>query len=234
VNIVCKNGDSSNKEIVQFVTTVLNRPYNTSDKSWPETIRDHFLGSEFTIDYASRQKEECRTLGWAYLNESVTLGFNSSPFWREPVHEIKELSLEEGERDLKVLCVTEEKHIKNHFLQKWIVSQQKCESPTLPCACELQPHEKKIKYRDDHGREILDDFARRLVKSKYVVGVINSLPWHPQYDHFIISCRRDGIVNVCLHWHDKGYGLAIQTMAKGLSQTELVAKVLEKEFDQRT
>ena len=233
--MVCNTETLSDKELVQFLTTVLNRPYCVTDKTWPETIRDHFLGSEFTIDLSSKRKEKCETLGWAYLNESVTLGFDSSYFWDRPVHEITESSLEDEDRHLNVLCITKERHVSDPLLQEWIASQRRPKSISFPDECKLKPEEKKIHYRDDHGREILDEFARKLVKNKYVVGVVNSIPWQSRCDHFILSpVRPDGIVNVCLHWHDEGYGLAVQTTARGIPQTALVAKLLEEEFDQGT
>ena len=222
-------------ELMQFVATVLNRPYCTTDKTWPEEIRDHFLGSEFSINISPRRTEECRTLGWAYLNDSVTLGFESSHFWSSLVHRITESSLEDEDRHLSVLCITKERHVNDPLLQEWIASQRLPENISFPDACKLKPEEKKIHYRDDHGREILDEFARKLVRNKYVVAVVNSIPWQSRCDHFILSpVRPDGIVNVCLHWYDEGYGLAVQTTARGISQTALVAKLLEEEFDQGT
>ncbi len=221
-------------ELMQFVATVLNRPYCTTDKTWPEEIRDHFLGSEFSINISPRRTEECRTLGWAYLNDSVTLGFESSHFWSSLVHRITESSLEGGDRRIDVLCVTKESHVKDAELQTWLVCQRDFEKVSLPSPCKLDPSRKKIHYRDDHGREILDAFANRLVQNEYVEGIVNSLPWQSHCDHFILGQRPDGIVNVCLHWHDEGYGLAVQTTARGIPQTMLVADLLERQFDQRT
>ena len=150
------------------------------------------------------------------------------------MHEITESSLEDEDRRLSVLCITKERHVNDPLLQTWIASQRQPEEVSFPNECELKPEEKKIHYRDDHGREILDEFAKKIVKNKYVVSVVNSLPWQTHCDHFILGQRPDGIVNVCLHWHDEGYGLAIQTTARGIPQTMLVADLLERQFDQRT
>ena len=150
------------------------------------------------------------------------------------MHRITESTLEGGEYPRDVLCVTSKEHLEKPELQGWLVAQRDFEEVPLPQASLLAPSEKKIHYRDDHGREILDAFAKRLVANQYVDEVVNSLPWHPECDHFILDVREAGIVNVCLHWHDRGYGLAVQTTARGKLQTQKVAELLERQFDQRS
>ena len=142
--------------------------------------------------------------------------------------------MEGDERHCDVLCVTNENHVDEPKLHSWVAAQRDFEETALPSPCQLDPGQKKIHYRDDHGREVLDAFAKRLVQNVYVESVVNSLPWQPGCDHFIAGVREDGMVNVCLHWHDKGYGLAVQTTARGLPQTMLVADLLAKQFDQRS
>lgn len=221
-------------ELTQFFATVMNKPYCVSDKTWSEEVRDRFFGAEYSICIKPTQKPECPTLGWAYLTRSITLGFESSYFWKTLKHQITETTIEGEERKVEVLCVTDEKHLHEKALQTWFVCQRDFERVELPEKCNVAPEEKKIHYRDDHGREVLDAFARKLVRNPYVIGVVNSTEWHSSCDHFIYDTHEDGIVEVCLHWHDKGYGLAVKTTAKGILQTMKVAEVLKQEFDQRT
>lgn len=223
-----------NPELMQFFVTVMNKPYCCSDKSWPEELRDRFLGSEYSIRIKPTENPQCPTLGWAYLNGSIALGFESSFFWKKLTHRITETTIEGEERTVGVLCVTNESHLQEKELQTWLVCQREFENVELPEKCALAPEAKKIKYRDDHGREVLDAFARKLVKNPYVVEVVNSTEWHPSCDHFIYDTHADGMVYVCLHWHDEGFGLAVRTTAQGKLQTMKVAEVLEAEFDQAT
>ena len=223
-----------NPELMQFFVTVMNSPYCSSDKSWPEEVRDRFFGSEYSINIKPTHHPQCPSLGWAYLNGSITLGFESSFFWKKLTHQITETTIEGDERNVEVLCVANENHLQEKALQTWIVCQREFEQVELPKKCEIAPEAKRIKYRDDHGREILDAFAKRLVRNPYVVEIVNSTEWHSSCDHFIYDTHADGMVYVCLHWHDKGYGLAIKTTAQGKLQTMKVAEVLEQEFDQST
>lgn len=172
-------------------------------------------------------------MGWAHLNGSITIGLESSNIWRQLEHRIIETPLEGEERRHDVLCLTTERHLADSKLKSWFISQRDFCEVNLPEKCHQDPRSKRIHYRDDHGREILEAFAQKLVRNEYVVEVVNSLPWHPGCDHFILEpSRADGIVNVCLHWHDEGYGLAVQTTARGIPQTMKVAELLCDEYDQ--
>ena len=223
------------RELQQFLCTVMQRPYCPNDNCWSDEVRDRFYGSEFSMHVSHRHVVECKTMGWAYLNGAITVGFETASVRKNIMHEITETLVEGGERRMDVLCITSAKHLSDRRLQSWVTCQLELEEAVLPSPCELDPAEKRINYRDDHGREILDEFARRLVRNKYVVGVVNSIPWRPRCDHFILDpVRADGIVNVCLHWHDTGYGLAVQTTARGVPQTSLVAELLANEYDRRT
>ena len=228
-----------NRELSDFLVTTMIKPYCSSGKTWLEELQDRLR--ERDVDYSicikPTQNPECLTLGWAYLTRSITLGFESSYFWKTLKHQIAEMTIEGGEckeRKVDVLCVTDEKHLHEKALQTWFVCQRDFEHVELPEKCNVAPEEKKIHYRDDHGREVLDAFARKLVRNPYVIGVVNSTEWHSSCDHFIYDTHEDGIVDVCLHWHDRGYGLAVKTTAKGKLQTMKVADVLEQEFDQGT
>lgn len=230
----CDKGLCGDVELLQFVSTVMNRPYSKTDKTWPEEIRDRFLGSEYVINISPSRSPNCDTMGWAFLNGSITLGFQSSHIWNSLVHRISEKTIEGEEKKIDVLCVTKESHVKEREVQTWIACQRDFEKVELPPLCDLDPAQKKIHYRDDHGREILEEFSRRLVRCKYIEGVINSIPWSPHSEEFILGTRADGVVYICLHWYDEGYGLALQTTARGVRQTLLVADLIKKEFDQRT
>jgi len=89
---------------------------------------------------------------------------------------------------------------------------------------------KEVKLRDDHGKEVLLAFAKKIVKSEYVIKVVNSLPFNPQENNFTKKCYPNGQIELVLIETDRGLGLIIQTTGRNQSETEEIAKILEKEF----
>ncbi|MFB2898400.1 hypothetical protein ACE1CI_36250 [Aerosakkonemataceae cyanobacterium BLCC-F50] len=46
------------------------------------------------------------------------------------------------------------------------------------------PEKKSISIRDDHGKDILQSFAKKICRSPYVKKVVNSLPFNPKHKKF--------------------------------------------------
>ena len=97
----------------------------------------------------------------------------------------------------------------------------------------IAENDKRISLRDDHGQDILLDFAKKVRRNPYVVGIVNSLPFNPNCRTFIRKARADGIVELVLTWTDKGIGLAVQTTGRNQRETLEIAKYLEEEFGYR-
>ena len=74
-------------------------------------------------------------------------------------------------------------------------------------------------------------FAKKLVVSKYIVSVINSLPFNPRAINLIKEIYPDGKIELVLYWEDKGIGLIVQTTGKNYRETEEIARILKDEFD---
>jgi hypothetical protein len=88
--------------------------------------------------------------------------------------------------------------------------------------------EKKINLRDDHGKDILKKLADKLVKSPYVIKVVNSLPFNPKNKHFINAIYPDGKVEIILTWTDEGFGLVVQTTGRNRQETKQIADIMEQ------
>lgn len=63
-----------------------------------------------------------------------------------------------------------------------------------------------------------------------MVGIVNSLEFHPKSRRFIRSSADDGVVELVLNWTDAGFGLAVQTTGRNRRETEEIARRLEDEF----
>lgn len=84
--------------------------------------------------------------------------------------------------------------------------------------------------RNDHGKDLLEEHAKRLLRNQYVNGVVNSLPFNKKSKRYILQVKDDGIINIVLYWTDAGYGMAIQTTGRNIRETKLIAEILEKEY----
>ncbi|MBQ3290198.1 MAG: hypothetical protein IJH50_12380 [Kiritimatiellae bacterium] len=224
--------NAAEMELRHFLLTVLNRQYqDPSVEEWEKEAEDRFWGSEFSINIKPSFRPECKAMGWAFVNGSITLGLQSNFFWKKCEHCIVETDLEDVKQTHNVLCVTDRRHLDEEPLKKWLECRKGPLKIPTPETTGIPPEKKPVKVRDDHGREVLEEFGRKLNRSSYVTGIVNSTEWHPKCDRFILDCRADGIVYVCLHWTDNGLGLAVQTTGRGKAQTELIAQKLEEEFD---
>ncbi|MCC5634621.1 putative CRISPR-associated protein [Nostoc sp. CHAB 5844] len=95
---------------------------------------------------------------------------------------------------------------------------------------DTDPDEKPINIRDDHGKDILLEFAKRICRSPYVKKIVNSLPWNPGMINSIRRTKANGLVEFVLVWTDQGLGLCIETTGRNLAETNTIAQYLQKKF----
>mgnify|MGYP001124784461 CR=1 FL=1 len=96
----------------------------------------------------------------------------------------------------------------------------------------LEPSQKAISLRDDHGKDVLLSFAKKLVRSPYVTKIVNSLPFNSKQRNCILDIQDNGGIDFVLTWTDKGLGLHIQTTGRNRAETATIALHLENEFGQ--
>lgn len=94
----------------------------------------------------------------------------------------------------------------------------------------LRAEDKKISLRDDHGKDVLMDFSKRLIRCSYVEGVINSLPFNSHERKFIRKICEDGLIEIVLPWTDKGYGLVAKTTGRTKNETKRIAELIEDKY----
>lgn len=95
---------------------------------------------------------------------------------------------------------------------------------------ETLPELKAINLRDDHGKDILIEFSKKIRRSPYVKKIVNSLPFNPRRVDPIRRTTADGLVEFVLTWTDAGYGICIQTTGSNLLETNVIALHLQSEF----
>ena len=97
---------------------------------------------------------------------------------------------------------------------------------------ETIPEKKKISLRDDHGKDTLQAFSKKVCRSPYVKSVINSLPFNPKLSKPIRRVTDDGLIDFVLSWTEPGYGICIQSTGRNRVETNTIALHLEVEFMQ--
>jgi len=98
---------------------------------------------------------------------------------------------------------------------------------------DTSPQKKSIHLRDDHGKDILLDFSKKLCNSPFVKHIINSLPFNPKRKEPILNSQPNGIVDFVLTWTDPGYGVCIQTTGRNLIETNTIALHLQEKYGKK-
>lgn len=214
--------------LTQMFYAVFIGPYIQEDfeKSSDE---ERFLGSCFTIS-VGEQELSCQDLGCAVMKDSVSVGLPSAPFWEKMEYEIIETS-NSDKKIHKILCLTQRPHTTDQRFTSWREKFFDSE----PEKTQLSPEQKEIKLRDDHGKDILDSFAQKIIHSPYIIKIVNSLPFAPSQKQFIVPRQsfENGLIRICLHWTDQGLGMVLQTTARNKVQAEKIARELADLYDQK-
>lgn len=208
------------RTLASYLRSKIRRPY-----IMPNSIEeDNYCYYSFYLIKNDR-KEKPEGLTSAYLHESIAIGFLSESFWNNCKFKlIKKSELEESECD--VFCISEESHLKNPDIEKWFDDNSKLEL----IATTIDSAKKSIKLRDDHGKDILFDLAKRLVNCEYVEKIINSLKFNSHETNFIRSVKENGIVEIVKTDTDAGYGLVVKTTGRNRKETKAIAEILRKKY----
>lgn len=162
-------------------------------------------------------------LAAAYLYQTAGIGFCSEPFWEALQFELHIEGREQG--CVKILSASRPEHFEERVFLEW--KNQSAEIRLIEC--DIPVTDKRISLRDDHGRNVLQKFAERLILSPYVVEVVNSLPYNPHETGFIRKVKPDGLIEIVLTGTDKGLGLVIKTTGRNYRETEKIAQILRDE-----
>ena len=205
-----KTMPGTNPNVIGFLFGFLRQPYE--DDSVEEKQED-YLASTWLYE-----GKACYGLALAYIMESMSVSI-CDQIWNQPILHIG--------RDASIVDVRnlfDEGTF--HYHIKWLEGLQPLELIT----CSDRPEEKRIKLRDDHGKDILKAFSDRLVNSEYVIEIINSMPFNSKNRRFIHKIREDGIIEIVLPWTDEGHGIVVKTTGRNLRETERIAEILKDKY----
>lgn len=198
------------RDIKNLIFSFFHSPYSKSELA--RSKEDEYLTSEWRY-----KGETCAGLAMSHLTDSLSFSFRGED-WNEFVVIRKDGST------VKVRNASCERHVIVH--RPWIETFNKVEL----LKSNLTPNQKSIKLRDDHGKDLLSQFAKKLCNSDYVIGVVNSIPFNCKEKSFIRKCKEDGKIECVLTWTDAGYGLVVQTTGRNQKETERIAEILNREY----
>ncbi|MCT3662020.1 hypothetical protein HZR00_05775 [Elizabethkingia anophelis] len=182
----------------------------------------------YSNENADIVEKDCLGLATAYLMGKISISLNTHECWDNSSIEIKEIYNDDLDtKDIAVNNITTEAHLSVKDVNEQLMYSGKLDLQECPIADE----NKSISLRDDHGKDKLLAFSKKILKSNYVVSVINSLPFNPTDINLIRETYSDGKIELVLHWEDKGIGIVIQTTGRNKRETEEIAKLLKKKFD---
>lgn len=191
------------------------------DDNSPEEAR--FIDNNFFI-----KRNNCEIpvegLGIAYLYNSIGISFCFDPFWNQTKHRLYVKGKETGEYD--VVAISHPKHCNDADF----INHKDLWKPIELIESQISPESKSISLRDDHGKDKLQAFARRLCRSPYVVEIVNSIPYNPYETQFIRAVKDNGLIEIVLTDTDKGLGLVLQSTGRNMRETEKIATILKEQY----
>ncbi|MEO6233422.1 MAG: hypothetical protein ABJB11_10090 [Ferruginibacter sp.] len=207
------------------ILSVVKRPFG--NEVLGEKVGD--LSNYFYVNAdAGIPETYCSGLATAYVKESLCSSLSSMPFWEAKKIEFQKIINDDLDTEqVSVNNISTEEHFEDADIKTFIEYL----GDVNLSETEVDPEDKPIALRDDHGKDKLLAFSKKVRASKYVNSIINSLPFNPKAVNLIKEIYPDGKIEMVLYWEDKGIGIIIQTTGKNYRETEAIAKILKKEFD---
>lgn len=206
---------------VQLLLSTQRYPYVSDTDADAE---DKYIASNV---FWMNDEKEIKAEGFtaAYALGLVCVGFCPQTCWESVTQTIK---IKEGndERCVQWICISDECHWNTEEYRKWHEEN----IPLILMESELEVGKKKISLRDDHGKDVLEAHAKRLLLSPYVIGIINSLPYQSHERRYIRKVYDNGLIEIVLTYTDKGLGMVIQTTGRNLRETRRIAEILSEKY----
>ncbi len=218
--------NSKNRTHKDLLLSAKIHPFIKIDDEYSE---NEYLNRRYFFENEFIERTEPQGLASAILYETLSISLATHDYWKNqqlPVF-ITDENIEGTLICKTVFNVCEEDNLKSSAILDFIAS---ITTPVL-LLTEIKPADKKIHLRDDHGKDKIEVFGKRLFQSEYVVSIINSLPFNPKATNLIRKTYSDGKIEIVLYWEDKGYGFIVQTTGRNIHETNAIAQILIEKFD---
>ncbi len=202
--------DATKSNLLNFCYAFFRAPYESN--SDVEQKQDEYYSHDWNYEGTT-----CFGLAMSFMLDTLAFSINKE-LWHEIVH------INRDSDKLEVRNVSSGEHVE--YYKDWFLQNKRIELVTTNVALKDKP----ISLRDDHGKDVLYEFSKKICKSPYVEGIINSLPFNSHEKRFVHKISANGVVECVLCWTDEGYGIAVQTTGRNIRETEKIAGLLKDEF----
>lgn len=206
-----------------FLLGITRRPYINEED---EVIEHKFISNYYYLNEQEIPELENRGvegLAVAFIYNTLVISFNTHNLWTKTQISLKEIT-DTSENIVSVRHISSEEHINAH--QSWLEDSRPIELQET----NIPNVNKEIRLRDDHGKNKLLEFSKKIVMSPYVIKIINSLPFNPHKNNFIKDIKPNGQIEIVLIKTDEGLGISIQTTGRNLQETKKIAEILKAQF----
>ena len=207
------------------ILSIIKKPFvnEVLSENTDEVSKYYYFNTEANIP-----ETYCSGLATAYMKESLSTSLSSASFWRTTqIHFYKILNDNFDKEVVSVRNVSSDADFSISEIQQFIEYL----GEIILIKTTIAPEDKSISLRDDHGKDKLLAFSKKIRTSQYVLSIINSLPFNSRAVNLIKEIYPDGKIELVLYWEDKGIGIIIQTTGRNYRETEAIAKELKKKFD---
>lgn len=201
-------------------------PFIDQQDEWAE---NEYLSRRYFFENDFIERTEPQGLAAAIIYETLSVSLATHNFWQKeglPVF-VTDANLEGVILSKNVVNVCADTGFESATIRDFV---GRITVPVL-LTTKIKPTEKALHLRDDHGKDKLESFGKRLLQSDYVISVINSLPFNPKATNLIRKTYADGKIELVLYWEDKGLGLVVQSTGRNIHETNAIAEMLKDEYD---
>lgn len=218
--------NTNNRLLKDLLLAAKVYPFINEQDEWAE---NEYLSCRYFFKNDFIERIEPQGLAAAIIYETLSVSLATHDFWKKeelPVFVTDETL--EGEILAKnVFNVCAETSFESTAIIDFI---GRITVPVL-LKTDNNPGEKVLRLRDDHGRDKLEIFGKKLLQSDYVISVINSLPFNPRVSNLIRKTYADGKIELVLYWEDEGFGLVVQSTGRNIHETNAIAEILKEKYD---
>ncbi len=187
-------------------------------------IAEKYIDTQVTIE-KDGSSIEAEGFTAAFVYKTFAIGFGSDEFWANPLHKIQVAS--NGQTiDTEWPCLSKPEHVDENTVGLWADAHSELEL----VKSNLSIQGKKVNLRDDHGKDILAEHAKRLLNNDYVDGILNSLPFKPTSTTYVNEINPDGTIDIVLFWTDCGLSMRVKTTGRNIQETQAIANIISKKY----
>ncbi len=201
---------------INLILTTQKHPYIEDDS----IQENRFVEHDYLVE---TDNDTCFGYGFvtAYIHDSFAIGFHSTVTWNRHCFNI--IVDNDRKAPKQVFCISSMEHFDEPSFVKWYVN-------TYTVSYTKRVGNGVIHLRDDHGKDVLQEFSNRILKEDFVAEIVNSLPFASKANSFIEKILDNGIIHIRLTNTDRGLGLVVRTVSDDILRTTYFAKLLQEKY----